>query len=321
MRYPAVSVCVTTYNYAAFISQCIESVIRQTLRDWELLVFDNSSTDGTDQIVQRYAAQDARIRYARNESNIGMSPNLKRAADACIGRVIKVLCADDWLAPTCLEVMLAAMDANPSVVLCTSGEVNCASDGTQLRIAFQWGRPLSVVSGRAMLDRMAFGCGMGGNSSFMICASAYRRVGGYDPSIPYAADYDLAARLCSVGDYLHLDAPLFYGRNHARTSRVINRPRMLDVKDAFDVPAKIFQPRPLFSRNWLRFQILRVFQTMRYLTVALSQYGKGRREYARRLYPVVLAKGSIVFGVLLLPAYWSWKLGKSVARAMAARRG
>jgi hypothetical protein len=248
-----------------------------------------------------------------------MSPNLKRAADACQGKFIKVLCADDWLAPKCLEVMLAAMEGNPIVVLGTSGEVNCRADGTPLQVAFQYGRPLSVLSGRRMLDNMALGGGMGGNSSFMIRASAYKEVGGYDASLPYASDYDLAARLCAIGDYLHVDTPLFYGRNQPRSSRVINRPRLLDVQDAFDVPAKVFQPRPLLSRNWLRFHVLAVYQTARYLTVALSQYGKGQQEYARRLLPFVLRRGSLPLGIVFLPIYWACRLRKVLLLAIAKR--
>jgi len=107
MNAPRVSVCVPTFNYARFLPDCIESVLQQTMADWELVITDDCSTDGTDTIVERYAKADPRVRYIRNEQRLGMSANLKRACDLGRGEYLKVLCSDDWLAPRCLEVLSA----------------------------------------------------------------------------------------------------------------------------------------------------------------------------------------------------------------------
>src|ERR1700752_2051267 len=89
MSAPRVSVCVPTFNYARFLPDCIESVLQQTMTDWELVITDDCSTDGTDVIVDRYAKADPRIRYIRNEQRLGMSSNLKRACDLGRGEYLK----------------------------------------------------------------------------------------------------------------------------------------------------------------------------------------------------------------------------------------
>ena len=111
---PTFSVCVPTYNYGRFMTDTIESVLQQDLEDFELIITDDASTDGTRELVESYAADDKRVRYVLNEKRLGMNGNIKRAADLARGRYIKMLCADDFLAPRCLSRMSALMDAHPS---------------------------------------------------------------------------------------------------------------------------------------------------------------------------------------------------------------
>ena len=217
-RKPLVSVCIPTYNYGRFLSDCIESVLAQSLNDWEMLIYDDCSTDNTVEVVQSYSWKDPRVKFLKNKKRLGMNANLKRVADAGIGKYLKILCSDDWLAPNYLEHLCELMEKYPNVVLATSAEVHCNDKGVPLKVQFLFGKPVSVIPGESMLDRMAKGSGFGGNSSFLIRASVYRDVGGYDSSCNYAADYDLAARLCRGGDYIHVDEPLFYGRAHSESS-------------------------------------------------------------------------------------------------------
>jgi hypothetical protein len=215
---PTVSVCVPTYNYGRFLTDCIESVLQQDFADFELVITDDNSTDGTAELVARFAAADARVRYIKNERRLGMNGNIKRAADLAQGRYIKMLCADDWIAPRCLGRMVELMDRHPNAALGTSACILAEEDGRATEVQFLYGEAVSLIPGDAMLEQMARGEGFGGNSSFFVRAEAYKNVGGYDGSIPYAADYHLAARLCQIGDYLHTDDPLFYGRRQAAAS-------------------------------------------------------------------------------------------------------
>ena len=300
---PLVSVCVPTYNYGRFLPDCIESVLDQTLSDWELVITDDASTDSTEEIVNSYSAVDPRIRYLRNARRLGMSANLKRAMESARGRYLKMLCADDWIAPRCLEVLCGLMEQYPGVVLATSAEIHTGPAGEPQCVQFLFGEPVSLIRGEVMLDRMAKGQGFGGNSSFLIRHSAYREVDGYDPKLLYAGDYDLAARLCQIGDYIHTDEALFYGRQHPEASSSVDPGKLLDVQDWFAIPAKVFSPRSVMSKNWRRYQGLTALLTARYLVTVITQCLRGRRAYSRGLIEQLRHHGNFPFGLTCLPLH------------------
>jgi glycosyltransferase involved in cell wall biosynthesis len=297
---PLISVCVPTYNYGRFLDDCVASVRSQTFRNWELVISDDCSTDDTFEKVRGYLNLDSRIRYARNERRLGMNANIKRAAELGRGEYLKILCADDWLAPTCLESLLALMETNPAVAIATSAEILSNEQGEPLGVQFLFGEPISIVPGEKMLDRMSRGDGFGGHSSFLIRSSAYQQVGGYDDTLLYAADYDLAARLCRIGAYLHVDTPLFYGRMQRQSSSAVNPQKLLDVMDWFEIPKKVFQPRNFGNCEWRRYQRLTGNLTARYLVNILLQELRGHHAYARELRRVLLRQGNFFLGIPLL---------------------
>lgn len=115
------SICIPCYNHAHFLAQAIESVLAQTFADFELVIVDNCSTDRTAELVSSYAARDRRIRYLCNETNVGARENLNRCLQAARGEYVKILCADDLLAPDSLHVSVPLLDAAPDLVLVTHG--------------------------------------------------------------------------------------------------------------------------------------------------------------------------------------------------------
>jgi glycosyltransferase involved in cell wall biosynthesis len=315
---PLVSVCVPTYNYGRFLPDCIESVGQQTLSDWELIITDDCSSDDTEELVSRYAAADSRIRYIRNPVRLGMNANLKRAAESGKGRYRKILCADDWMAPRCLEVLCDLMEAHPQAVLATSAVIQTDEVGTPVVVEFLFGESVTIISGEKMLNRMAKGYGLGGNSSFLLRASAYFQAGGFDANLVYAADYDLAARLCRLGDYIHTDTPLFYGRTHEASSSSVNPKNLLDVIDYFTIPEKVFQPRHFPNREWRRYQQLTSMLTARYLFNLPLQFVRGHRTYARGLADVLRKHGNFALGIPYLPAHVAVRIYRRLTRLISS---
>lgn len=113
MNNPVVSVITPCYNAETTIAETIESVMAQTYNDWELLVIDDCSTDGSAEIIKQYSAKDARIRYLRTVAPSG-SPALPRniGIDNARGRFIAFLDADDVWLPEKLEKQVAFMTEN-----------------------------------------------------------------------------------------------------------------------------------------------------------------------------------------------------------------
>jgi glycosyltransferase involved in cell wall biosynthesis len=115
---PLVSIGMPVYNEAKWIRQALDALLAQTLRDFELLISDNASTDGTWEILQRYAAQDSRIALHRQPENRGAIVNFQFVLDQAYGKYFIWAGGHDLWSPNLLEVLAGDLQACPSAVLC-----------------------------------------------------------------------------------------------------------------------------------------------------------------------------------------------------------
>ncbi|HJS47196.1 MAG TPA: glycosyltransferase [Gemmatimonadales bacterium] len=116
-RVPRVSIAVPVFNGERFLRESLDGLLAQTFEDFELVISDNASTDGTEAICREYVARDARVRYHRNPQNVGGPGNFRRVFRLCRGEYHKWSTADDLWAPTYVEACVAVLDAHPDVVL------------------------------------------------------------------------------------------------------------------------------------------------------------------------------------------------------------
>ena len=114
---PLVSILTPVYNDAQYLAECIESVLAQTYQNWDYTIIDNCSTDGSAEIAHRYAAKDPRIRVHENRQFLRVISNhnfaLRQISPA--SKYCKMIFADDWMFPDCLERMVAVAEKHPSV--------------------------------------------------------------------------------------------------------------------------------------------------------------------------------------------------------------
>lgn len=115
---PRVSVAVPAYNCERYIAKSLDSLLGQTYGDFELVISDNASTDGTEDICRRYSALDKRVRYIRRTENIGGPGNFRYVWSLCSGEYHKWSTADDYWAPSFLKKSVAVLDEHGEVVLC-----------------------------------------------------------------------------------------------------------------------------------------------------------------------------------------------------------
>jgi glycosyltransferase involved in cell wall biosynthesis len=127
---PRLSIGLPVYNGERFLRFTLDSILTQTYTDFELIISDNASTDGTMLICQDYAARDNRIRYCRNLENIGSAANFNRVFDLARGHYFKWSAADDIISPTFLEKCIDVLDHDPSVVLSYTRSDRIDSSGT-----------------------------------------------------------------------------------------------------------------------------------------------------------------------------------------------
>ena len=114
---PLVSIVTPVYNGAEYLGDCIDSVLRQSYQNWEYVILDNASTDGSHEIAVGYADKDERIHVYRNQALVSAAENHNVAVTKMSpqSRYCKLLHADDWLFPDCLTEMVRLAEAHPSI--------------------------------------------------------------------------------------------------------------------------------------------------------------------------------------------------------------
>jgi glycosyltransferase involved in cell wall biosynthesis len=133
-RTPLVSIGLPVFNGERYVAQAIDSILGQTYTDFELIISDNASTDRTAEICQAHAARDPRVRYFRNERNLGAGPNYDLCFVRARGKYFKWTAHDDVIAPTFLEKTVALMEQNPDAVLCCVHVTEIGPDGELVRV-------------------------------------------------------------------------------------------------------------------------------------------------------------------------------------------
>ena len=132
-----VSVVIPAYNAAQTLAETLESALAQTYRAIEVLVIDDGSTDETAAIVERYAAQDGRVRLLRNAENAGVSCARNRGVRAAVYPWIAFLDSDDRWRPEKLERQLTAVQRHPACALCFTSTAYTDEAGRRLSYILQ----------------------------------------------------------------------------------------------------------------------------------------------------------------------------------------
>ena len=201
---PQVSVLMTAYNRAPYIASSIESVLAQTFSDFELLITDNCSTDGTFDIAKRYEGLDSRIRVVLNERNLGQFGNRNRAAELARGPLLKYHDSDDLMYPHCLAVMVPMFLSEQSA-------------GFGLSTGRYWpGGPCPMLlTPRMAYQREFLGDGMfqAGPGGSIFRTEVFKALGGFvDEGAP--SDHLFWMRACTKVNVLLMPGDLFWYRMH-----------------------------------------------------------------------------------------------------------
>jgi len=220
MSTPRVSIISPTFNHEAFIAECVESVIRQSFKDWEMIIIDDCSTDRTPEIVKRYADADPRIRVVRHVSNWGMhrlTESHDEGLSQCRGEYVALLEGDDLWAPEKLKLQVDAMDRHPTAVLCHAAGARVA--GSKVRpIPFRK-YSLNVLENKpqgAIFQAFLAGANPVVSQTVMIRKTALQVIGGFQPKNYelFLIDYPTWMHLALKGGFVFVPQILGYWRQH-----------------------------------------------------------------------------------------------------------
>lgn len=222
---PTLSVGLPVYNGEEYLPQALDALLAQTFTDFELVVSDNASTDGTAEICRDYARRDPRIRYVRQPVNIGIDPNHWFLAEQARGRYFKWASHDDLYAPDLLRVCVEALERHPEAVLAHAGDALIDEQGEiieTLPYDLASADPRPEVRLRSLLYVP------GGNDDYgVIRRDVLRRVTPYGMG-GYGSDRVFVAGLLLHGPFHHAPEVLYFRRERPdRVSRMSKRDRAL----------------------------------------------------------------------------------------------
>jgi glycosyltransferase involved in cell wall biosynthesis len=218
---PLVSIGLPVYNGEKYIQLAVEAILQQDYADFELIISDNASTDATPEICQELAAKDKRIRYSRNATNIGASPNMKRVFELSGGEFFALAAHDDLYLPgllrRCVELLSAAP---PNVVLVAPRAVVIDEEGrsTTMQVErLQTKRRTPHQRAADILRNVQWATAQYG----LYRANALRKTRLID-AFP-ASDYVLLFELAILGEIWEVPETLFQRRYHPGISTKVNK--------------------------------------------------------------------------------------------------
>jgi len=238
-----VSVCIPTYNRKVYLKETLESVLSQNYKDYEILIVDDGSTDGTDRMLKESGFP---VRYYWQE-NSGDADARNKLIELARGKYISFLDSDDLLIPNALERMMQVINNEKEDVVVYGSYFNIDHDGNIIRICKR-----KLYSGNVtkylFQDILIHSCGA------LVTRKALEKAGGFDTSFKVCSDYDLWLRLSLKYKFIGLADPTFKRRRHSENlsaRSVKNRITELKVLERFyyekggsgAVPVKIAKRR------------------------------------------------------------------------------
>lgn len=202
MAFPTVSILTTSYNCGNYLADCIESILASTYQDWELLIVDDHSTDGSVAIAQSYAAKDSRIKVFVNERNLGDYPNRNRAASLANGNYLKYVDADDMLYKHALEIMVESMEKFPEAALGLSDK-----DPKDHKLYPIFYTPAQTYENHFLNDE-SLGVGP---SSVLIKREIFERLGGFSGK-RFVGDTEFWLKVCSIYSLVIIQSGIVFKR-------------------------------------------------------------------------------------------------------------
>jgi len=198
---PKISVIITAHNYGRYLSECLDSVLKQTIDSCEIIVVDDGSTDNTDEILKKYEEHIDKI-IKLNGSGVAVASN--EGIRNSSGEYVIRLDADDYFVENILQILLHNIEHNDGLGMVYPDYYVVNEEGDILECR-RYGKPKEEEK---LLERTPLG------SCALFRRSCYDEIGGYDCDLRFEEDYDFWLKFIKRFKIKNIDIPLFYYRRH-----------------------------------------------------------------------------------------------------------
>ena len=229
---PLVSICLPVFNGQQYLSKAIDSVLAQTLTDFELLISDDGSDDASAEIISQYASKDSRIRVLQKQDRLGLFDNYNFCMSQARAKYLKLFAQDDLLEADCLAAMSQILEVIPSVtmVACERYIIEEGANSDRQHIKNEICPGLSL-DGRELVFKSLISMHnyIGEPATVMLRRDA--RDAGFNPTYHHIGDLEYWLRLSQSGTCYFLDRPLCTFRIHQEAQSSFNKRNLLYMLD------------------------------------------------------------------------------------------
>ncbi len=227
-----VSVIIPNYNYAHYVGDAIESVLKQTYSDLEIIVINNGSTDNSMDVLSKYSTKVCIV----NQENLGQSGARRTGLNRATGVFIAFLDADDTWDPHKIEKQLALFTSKVELVY--SG-INLFSENSQTIVGVEIPKFRGACSA-AFIENPGVSIVLSGESTCIFTRSLLNKVGGFDPDLNGAAGWDFFRRCSKFTEFDFVPEPLTNYRLHSSNMSKSTKNTIIDIRHAY---RKLFEDR------------------------------------------------------------------------------
>lgn len=206
---PLFSVLIANYNNAAFIDEAINSVLKQSYKNWEIVIVDDASTDNSVEVINRWLKSESRIFFYENDRNYGCGYTKRKCVELSNGEICGILDPDDALMEDAVKVSVDAHLSNANASLVYS---NCYICDHALKIT-STSTAKRVPRGKTLMDCLSAD-NVTGSHFATFKRALYNKTPGIDAYCLRAVDQDLYYKLEEVGEICHIDDVLYKYRIH-----------------------------------------------------------------------------------------------------------
>ena len=208
-----ISICIPTYNSERYISECINSVLNQTYKNFEIIISDNSSNDNTLKIIESF--NDPRIKIFKNKKNVGLGKNFNIACSYATGEFIKLLPSDDTISHDCLEKSLKPFSQHNDIALVIGAKTIVDSKSKVLIKKVSFLKQGMYESSHILKKTIKSGRNPLGEPGLALFKKKdFYKINGFDSSLELIIDLDCWLKLLNLGNLFYIDKPMGTFRIH-----------------------------------------------------------------------------------------------------------
>ena len=220
-----VSIIICTYNRADYISHTLNSILAQTYQSYEVIVIDDASTDDTEEIIKKYLSLEKRIKYFKNEKNLGIPKSRNKGVVLSQGEYIAMLDSDDyWLSAEKIAKQIEVLDSDKELGLIGTGIICIDENDQEIK------KDIFAIEDYEIRERI-LAKNQFMQSSVVFRKDAYKVAGGYQEKFTVCEDLDLWLAIGSKYKFANIIEPMVAYRLH---SGGISKSRKLEIAQTTD---------------------------------------------------------------------------------------